>query len=44
MAEARESVSSHQKNISMLLDKLKELQTDTEMSSADSVIYSKVEC
>lgn len=44
MAESSELVSSHQKNISMLLDKLKELQMDTEMTSADSVIYSKVEC
>lgn len=33
----------HQKNISMLMEKLKELQMNTENSSSDALIYSKVE-
>lgn len=43
MAEATQSTSSHQKNILMLMEKLKELQMDSENSRSDLLIYSKVE-
>lgn len=33
----------HQKNVTMLLEKLKELRMDTSCSSDDSRIYARVE-
>lgn len=44
MAAIRPStLSLHQQNIAMLMEKLKEVQMSTENSSADALIYSKVE-